>query len=357
MRVPPYILLPQDQYAHAGAPAEWWWHIGTLNCGERRFGFEICAAGYLQSPSAPAFLLSSLMLTDVAAERHYQAISAFAWNADWAQTSTARPLSVQVGVGAPSGSIELSAPTDDPLRMRVDASFVDSGQGTTPVSLRLNLAQERQPLLVWGDGRSPKPANPDGKTPLERYNFYYSLADLQATGTVQVGDTVYEVTGLTWMDHEYGAWPQSLRWALQDLQLENGVRLSNYTLVEGALAENQPLQAQASVLWPDGTSTFVESVTTALGKSWTGPSGTVYFPTMRVDIPSLDASLVVTSLIPDQEFWNKDFKGLAVYEAVAYAQGVFEGRPTCGTAWNEQRLVDSTSGGALLCAGAVAEQA
>ena len=40
------IELPRDQYAHSGAPTEWWWHVGTLESADgRKFGFEINATG------------------------------------------------------------------------------------------------------------------------------------------------------------------------------------------------------------------------------------------------------------------------------------------------------------------------
>ncbi len=30
------ISLPKDQYAHTGAPTEWWWHVGTLKSKDGR---------------------------------------------------------------------------------------------------------------------------------------------------------------------------------------------------------------------------------------------------------------------------------------------------------------------------------
>ncbi len=65
---PPAIFLPADQYLHRGAPAEWWWHTGTLTSGDRVFGFEINTASY----SGQGYAFSQLMLTDVANQKHYQ---------------------------------------------------------------------------------------------------------------------------------------------------------------------------------------------------------------------------------------------------------------------------------------------
>jgi hypothetical protein len=55
------IFLPADQYLHRGAPTEWWWHVGTLQSGDRIFGFEINAAAF----SDRGYAFSQIMLTDV----------------------------------------------------------------------------------------------------------------------------------------------------------------------------------------------------------------------------------------------------------------------------------------------------
>lgn len=56
---------------------------------------------------------------------------------------------------------------------------------------------------------------------------------------------------------------------------------------------------------------------------------------LQVDIPSFDATIVVTSLVDSQEF---PAVGSPVYEGVASASGTFEGRQVSGSAWNEQAL-------------------
>jgi hypothetical protein len=330
-----YIRLPRDQYAHTDAQAEWWWHIGTLHCGARQFGFEVSAAGFAGSDSTPAFLMSSIMVTDVQAEAHYQQITPFPHTPAWAESDPGQPWSVSVGAGGAPGAVLMSATAADPFRMHVQAGFVDAATGVG-IGFDLTFAQDRPPLLVWGTGRSPEPVDA-GKTP-DNYNYSYSLTDLRATGTVTIGGEAFPVEGVTWMDHQYGGWVQSTRWTLQDCQLDNGVRLSNFTKPNTVPVENVPAASNVTVLWPDGMCTFESSTTTPLAPSWTAPDGTVYFPTMLVEIPALRASLTVTSLLPGQLFQNPDIPGAQVYEGVARAEGVFEGEPVAGTAWNEQQL-------------------
>jgi hypothetical protein len=270
------------------------------------------------------------------AEAHYQRLTPFPAASDWAESNPDLPWSVLVGASGEPGAIAMSAPVTDPLRMHVQAGFEDVATGVA-IGLDLTFEQDRPPLLVWGTGRSPEPIDPAGKTP-DNYNYYYSLTDLAATGTVTIGDERFEVEGITWMDHQYGGWVQSTKWTLQDCQLDNGIRLSNFTKPNTEPVENVPAQSNVTVLWPDGMCSFESSITTPLAPSWTAPDGSVYFPKMLVEIPALRASLTVTSLIPGQQLQNPDIPGAQVYEGVARAEGVFDGVPVSGTAWNEQQL-------------------
>jgi predicted secreted hydrolase len=322
------ITLPDDQYAHAGAPTEWWWHIGTLKAGSRTFGFEINAASF----SYVLTQFTEIMITDVAGQKHYRKNTVCEpFDIFYAQSNSELPWYVQLGggVGA-NGAVQMHAPAGRIMPMSVVASFLDETTNT-PCALNLMLNQEEgaAPLLVWGTGFHIN--NPDGKTPLDKNNYYYSFTKLQATGTVQIGDEILQVHGLTWMDHEYGAFGAGTKWILQDMQLDNGVHLSNFA-VSAPPVEGQPMASNATVLWPDGRSTFVETTLTPLAPTYTSADGTVFCLTMKVEIPELDAVLTVETLFPEQTFID------TLYEGVARAHGTFGGRPVTGTAWNEQAL-------------------
>jgi predicted secreted hydrolase len=337
-----YIHLPADQYRHqednVPAQAEWWWHIGTLRHGDRVFGFEINAAGFAPKDSDKRFLLAYIMLTDVQSKRHYHTMNGFSWSDDWAQTDTAKPWSVNVGKAGEPGAISMSAEKNTPLTMNVQARFQDATSGSQ-IAFDLRFQARLPPLLVFGDGRSP-PIDSHGETSLARYNFYYSFPKLDASGTLAIDGEVRQVQGTTWMDHEFGAWPKSVKWILQDITLDNGVCLSVFTGSDVEIIEHHTVRASVTVLGLDGISRFShDALVTPLSPAWKSPSGVTYFPTVKVEIASLRAEFLVKSLIPDQEFWNSDIPGSQVYEGVAIAEGFYDGIPAHGTAWNEQHLV------------------
>ena len=156
------IQLPLDQYAHVGAPSEWWWHIGTVKSGDRIFGFEMNATG---RPDGN-YGFTQIMVSDISAKVHYQATSGvLPLPADWAESDPSKTWGVKLaGTIGGNGVITMQGAPGNCYDMQVDASFSDAKSGT-PVSLSMRFVQDGQPLLVWGTGVHE--VNPDGKTPAQ----------------------------------------------------------------------------------------------------------------------------------------------------------------------------------------------
>ena len=194
--------------------------------------------------------------------------------------------------------------------------------------------------MVWGDGVEPS-SNPDPQ--LHDSNFYFSLTRLKATGTVVITDLsnpmdieTHEVTGTTWMDHEWGKFgskKKPVKWILQDMQLDNGVCISNYSLTQPSL--NNSTAGMATVqLDESGESFYVKSTMTPTESTLIDKIE--YFTKVKVEIPVYGVSVIVESLMP-----NQVFKG-NIYEGVASVMGsMTKGEVTenvAGTAWIEQSL-------------------
>jgi len=324
------ISLPADAYLHVGAPREWWWHIGTLRAGERIFGFEINAAGFAvpEGPVAAA-CFSQVMLSDPANEKHYKKTAPYDFDPAWAESDPSRPWHAKMGDPASNDWVSMRS-LEDIWTLDVQASFTDDPTGTVVV-FNLRMMQDGPPLYVWGTGEA-KNVDPSGKTPLERNNYYYSFTNLQVEGTVQIGDETIAVTGVTWMDHQYGAFGAGTRWILQDAQLSNGVCLSNSGVGDFTLAPGVPTPTYATIL-EDGISTLVWPTSATPTEPW--PSGgTTYYLNWTVDIPNR-GSLQVNALMADQLFPGSD---RPVYEGAASVTGTFDGDHVTGTAWIEQAL-------------------
>lgn len=346
------ITLPADQYAHTGAPSEWWWHVGTLHCEDgRTFGFEINATGKLASQEVPtSYAFTQIEIMDVKNQRNYQQVTTIVpLPPDWAQYDATQPWFVALGQSNPSGgTISMAAIDGNPLNMSVQAKFTDVDPKTgakTNCELDLHLFQQGPPLLVWGTGC--KLVNKNGTSPLTRNNYYYSLTHLQASGTIKIGTEEINVTGLTWMDHEYGYFPDGstgkVIWMLQDIQLGNGLHLSNYTEFGVLPQENVPMPSNATLL-VNGESIPVKTITTPLAPVFISAKGTTYFLKFKIEIEGYEQlSFMVTSAYSDQVFRDED-GGADIYEGIGTAQMIFHLNQqqqiilSEGTAWIEEDL-------------------
>lgn len=341
------INLPADQFAHTNAPTEWWWHIGTLIADDgRTFGFEVNATGMLTSSASYAF--TQIQITDVKNKRNYQKVKSFIPRPnDWAEYDTTKPWSVNLGKGDIDSSVTMEAIDGNPLNMSLQASFIDvnpDSNAQTACQLNLNFFQEGPPLLVWGNGCNL--VDPSGTSPITKNNYYYSFTHLKASGSIKIGDEVINVTGLTWMDHEYGAFPNGstgkVIWLLQDIQLQNGIHLSNYTKFGVYPEENVPMPSNATFLI-DGVSTFHKTITTPMGPTYTSKKGITYFLKFKIELEGHShLSFIVESSCPDQVF--RDGEGEDVYEGVGTAKLVYNLTQkkqivvSEGTAWMEEKL-------------------
>lgn len=324
------IRMPQDQYAHVGAPTEWWWHTGTLVCGDRVFGFEINAANF----TVEAF--TQIMLTDVAGQRHYQS-STVQTAGDWAETDPGKDWYARLGNPELDDDWAwMTAPQADPTQnMSVKAQVVDQATGTK-VIFDLMMSQGGAPLMVWGSGVMPDPPQPGG---VATNNYYYSLTRMATTGSIAIGDEVFAVTGLTWMDHEYGYFGSSakpVQWFLQAMQFDNGIHISHYVSFDKAPPQKGVAsQSNATIQFPDGTTYYQTDCTvTPVGDPWVAADGQGFYLQFAISIPDFDGELTVTSSVAQQDF---PAFGADVYEGVATVEGRFDGEAVSGTAWNEQR--------------------
>ena len=94
----------------------------------------------------------------------------------------------------------------------------DSGE----VSVDFTLDQAKPPALQGDNGLSPKSAEPGNAS------YYYSLPLLETSGTLTVGGESFDVSGTTWMDHEFSTSAlggNALGWDWFGLQLDDNRQL------------------------------------------------------------------------------------------------------------------------------------
>lgn len=233
--------------------------------------------------------------------------------------------------------VSMTAPQADPSQdIHVQSLLVDDPT-LTEVEFDLTFSQQGRPFFVFGTGIEPSTKTFD----ITQANYYFSYTRLAASGTITIDGEPFEVTGTTWMDHEYGNFGGSssdsrVRWLLQDMQLDNGYTLSNAGIIgEGYKPEiGVTVDAYVTIQNPDGELFYVASSITPIGELWVSPrTNRGYAQQFLVEIPSFDAEITVTSRLPDQEF---AVSGAPIYEGIAAVEGTMLGTAVSGDGWIEQ---------------------
>jgi predicted secreted hydrolase len=186
------LRFPRDLGSHPDYAIEWWYITGRLLAREREFGFQLtffrsrvpATQNMTSAFAAKQLIFAHAAITDVAGRKL------------WHDQRIARE-----GFG-----IAQASQTDTELKLR-DWTLRRDGSGyqakavANDFSFELVL-NETQALLLQGErGLSRKGPQP------EQSSYYYSLPQLQVSGTLGLGKEKLPVQGSAWLDHE---WSQSL---------------------------------------------------------------------------------------------------------------------------------------------------
>jgi predicted secreted hydrolase len=165
------------------------------------------------------------------------------------------------------------------------------------------------------------------------YTYYYSLTDLTANGVIALKGKTYHVTGISWLDHQWGnwSWTATAGWTWMALQLNNGTQLSIFDV----RSKTAPYLA-ASVLPKSGKTETVRGVVVKALGSWHSPhTGGTYPSGWIVTIPSLKAVLHVTPAVRDQEVVAPQQPAASYWEGSGRISGTFGGKTVSGLSYTE----------------------
>ncbi len=307
------IVLPADHASHPDYKIEWWYYTGNLDAGGgQRLGYQLTffRIGVDPVPVNPSrwavrdLYMTHLALTDVTGrtyrftERMNRAGPGWAgasttayrvWNEDWE------------AVLGPDGVHHLTARTAD-------------------FGLDLTL-DERRPAVLHGDhGYSRKGAAPANAS------HYYSLTRMPTRGTITLGGRAFAVTGLSWMDHEFGTSfleREQVGWDWFSIQLDDGRDLMIFQLrrADGSIDP----RSSGTLVEPDGKAipiTVADGFRLTPGRTWTSAaSGARYPVAWTIDIPARRLTLAVTAAVNDQELRAANGSGVTYWEGAIDVTG------------------------------------
>ncbi len=323
--------FPADHAAHKAFKTEWWYYTGHLRSKDgRKFGYELTffrfgvdldempqSAWALTEVHSAHFAVTdeknnrfffdekmnrpalSLAATD---EKRYHVI-----NGDW--SAQLEGNSHHLKAGSPGAS------------------------GSPAYSIDLRLTSKKPAILHGVNGVSQK-ANCKGCA-----SHYYSLTHMDTVGTITIGKEQIPVTGVTWMDHEFGSnqlTEEQVGWDWYSVQLDNNIELMFYVMrrKSGGFDPN----SSGTIIYPDGTTKHLalSDYKIAPLSTWKSPTSSATYPMgWKVAVPSLDATFNLTPVMQQQELVTAKSTGVTYWEGSCKVTGTAKGKAITGDAYVE----------------------
>jgi predicted secreted hydrolase len=289
--------FPRDFFAHPDFQTEWWYTTGNVKTsGGRAFGYELTffRQGVNRGESkrnvwdVRDLYLAHLALSDIDGGHFYHServnragpgIAGVSledgkvWNGNWS------------AVWNKDGSQQLAA---------------QNGK----FQFSLTLKSEKPPVIHGENGVSQKAEG------IGRASHYFSQTRLATTGTIQLDSKSYEVSGLSWMDHEFFTHQLSTNqagWDWFSIQLEDKTELMLFILrrKDGTI---DPFSA-GTYVDASGKSAHLRAADFSLqphGAVWKSPaSGAIYPVEWSISVLKLGLSLIAKTKLPQQELTGK----------------------------------------------------
>lgn len=306
------LAFPRDHGAHPDFRTEWWYVTGWLKTGDgRNLGFQI------------TFFRSKLPDTgNPSAFAPKQILFAHAAISD---PATGKLLHAQriarSGFGLAEARVgDADVVIDDwSLRRQGDGRFKARVTGDE-FALDLMLTPTQAAILQGKGGYSQKgPAASEA-------SHYYSLPQVQVTGTVTRAGAPVAVTGKAWIDREWSSTllnPAAVGWDWLGLNMDDGGALTLFRVRDKAGApvwaggSYRDKTGRLSVLGPD-------DVTFAPGRRWRSPrTGAIYpvAPQVTVRLGGRPRVFTVTPMFDDQELDSRRGGGPVYWEGAVTVPG------------------------------------
>ena len=322
--------FPRDHGSHDEFRTEWWYYTGNLSTNDGRpFGYQLTffrrgipleqVKTFPSRWSITQLYLAHFAVSDLKNGRFHvfeklsragvgkagaEAERLHVWIDQW------RAQSSQAAVGSQT----LQASDDD-------------------LEIDLTVVPEKAPVIHGKGGVSRKGAE-SGQA-----SHYYSLTRLATSGTIRLGNESFNVTGASWMDHEFGSadlGKDLVGWDWFSIQLADHTELMLYRM-------------RRSDGSPDSVSsgTFIDHAGRAqhltLGEfllepltTWTSPASKARYPsTWRLSIPSKGLSLALVPRMTEQELTTNRSTQVTYWEGAIEASGTLEGKPIAGRGYME----------------------
>ena len=321
--------FPRDHAAHPDYKTEWWYYTGNLQSPDGRgYGYQLTFFRNSLAPDVSSrssefasnqVYMAHFAVTDVS-RKEYKSFERYSRGSIGLAGAKVEHSNYSVWLEDWSATQK----TDKTIRL-----FAVNDAADPIIAIDLILTQTCKPVFHGNDGLSQK--GPE----VGNANHYYSLIGLESIGTVQINKERINVTGTSWMDHEFGTSSLSegiVGWDWFSIQLDNDVAImlarlrfqdgTDWKGFQGSLIQpNQPTEKI-------GRSDFIVQQTSR----WKSPkSGNIYPSGWVIKLERFRIDIQVEPMVKDQEFQGS-FK---YWEGAVRVKGTFKEELVRGTGYVE----------------------
>jgi predicted secreted hydrolase len=320
--------FPKDHADHPGFQTEWWYYSGNLvGTDKRAFGFQL------------TFFRIQLKPEEVASGSPWRSNQLYFAHFTVSDIEDKRFL---VAEKAGRGTMGISGVSVDSDQTRVFLhgwQTVIQGEvhhlkaGGDDFSVDLELVSEKPPILHGERGTSRKGAE-EGQA-----SYYYSLTRMRSQGVIKVGGKTFQVSGLSWMDHEFSSSVLSeaqVGWDWMGLQLSGNQELMLYVLrhQDGSIDP----YSSGTLINSDGTSVHLSKEAFSIKPTdlWESKeSGATYPSGWQVEVFPHRMVLSVRPSLRDQELVTEQSTKVTYWEGCVQVDGTVAGQKVTGSGYVE----------------------
>lgn len=313
--------FPRDHGSHDEFRTEWWYYTGHLESAEgRRFGYELTffrravpQDGHRPSRSRWAIrhvYLAHFAVTDVETGRFL-----YAEKISRAGLGKAGAEAGRLHVWTDRWVAEMGPAGRD--QQPLNAHHLAAS--TEEFSIDLHLMPDKPPIIHGQGGVSRKGASRG------QASHYYSVTRLITGGTLSLNGREFPVTGLSWMDHEFGSANLEdavVGWDWFSVQLNDHTELMLYVLRWGDGAPDPA--SSGTFLSSSGGSRHLygrDFHIDVLDHWVSEASGARYPSRWRITVAPLDITLELRPLLADQELMTSKSTQITYWEGAVAVTG------------------------------------
>lgn len=295
------LEFPRDHGAHPEFRTEWWYVTGQVEAEDgRALGFQV------------TFFRSRTGIGEASASRFAPAQLYFAHAAISDPAHGRLRHDQKVARGMPGVAGASARDTDVVLEgwsLRREQGRYRAVIPASDFRLELELAPTRAPLPHGEAGVSRK--GPETR----HASYYYSLPQLQVTGTIAVQGEARTVRGRAWLDHEWSSealMPGARGWDWTGVNLDDGGAIMAFRIRD---EQGRPMWAAATVQDADGTARHYGPGEVALEplSTWTSPRTGAQYP-VSANLRIGGTSWRIEATMPDQELDSRASTGAIYWE-------------------------------------------